>query len=216
MRDNLARQPIETYAFHEVGTVVGALGRSLRVRTGSGEHEARRAISCLVEPELGDRVLLALHDEGCHVLAVLEREGESPVRLTADGAIEVSAPSGHLTLAAEQGVRIVSPGETTIASGKVRVAANEASLAVGAVTYIGEQLAAQVDRVKTVAREVESVADRWVQRLERAYRFIAESEQVRANYIEVSATTAVSIKAKTTIVSGGELAKIDGGQIHVG
>ncbi|WP_437673117.1 DUF3540 domain-containing protein [Sorangium sp. So ce131] len=219
MRDNLARQPIDTFAVQEVGTVVAALGRSLRVRAGSGEYEARRAVSCLVEPELGDRVLLALHDEGCHVLAVLEREGReggAPVRLTADGPIEVSAPAGHLTLAAEHGVRIVSPGETAIASGKVRVAATEASLAVGAMTYVGEQLAAQVDRVKTVAREVESVAERLVQRLERAYRFVAESEQVRANYVEVSATTAVSIKAKTTIVSGGELAKIDGGQIHVG
>jgi hypothetical protein len=49
--------------------------KRLQVRVGSGEYEARRAVSCLVEPALGDLVLLALHDAGCHVLAVLEREG---------------------------------------------------------------------------------------------------------------------------------------------
>lgn len=216
MRENVARQRYETLATQEVGTVVGLVGRALRVRAGSGEHQAKRAVSCLVEPELGDRVLLAIHQEGSHVLAVLDREGDAPVRIVAEGDLELHAPAGHVTITSEQGVRIASPGETAIASSKVRIAATEAAVAVGALTYVGEHVATQVDRVKTVAREVESVADRLVQRLSRAYRFITESEQVRAHYLEYSATSAVNVKAKATIIAGGELTKIDGGQIHVG
>ncbi|MDC3952522.1 DUF3540 domain-containing protein [Polyangium jinanense] len=216
MRDNLARQRVQSFATQEVGTIVALLGRTFRVRCGSGEHEARRAVSCLVAPALGDRVLVALHDEGCHVLAILDRDAEAPTRLVADGDLELSAPEGTVTVTAGEGVRVVSPGETAIASGTVRIAASDASLAVGALHYVGEQIAAQVDRVKTVSRELESVADRWVQRLGNAYRFITESEQVRAHYLEYSATAAVNVKAKTTIVSGGELAKIDGSQVHIG
>jgi len=216
MRENLARKQVQNHATQEVGVVVASLGRTYRVRAGSYEHEARRAVSCLVEPVLGDQVLLALHDEGCHILAILEREAEAPTRLVAEGDLELSAPGGAVTIAAEEGVRVVSPGETAIASGKVRVAASEASLAVGALSYVGEQIAAQVDRVKTVSQELENVAERWVQRLGRAYRFIKESEQVRAHYLEYSATAAVNVKAKATIVAGGELAKIDGSQIHLG
>jgi hypothetical protein len=216
MRDNLARQTIETTVAQEVGAVIAVLDRSLCVRVGSGEYEARRAVSCLVEPELGDRVILALHAEGCHVLAVLDRDGEAPTRLVAQGDLEVSAPAGRVTLAAQQGVDLVTPGEISIASGKVRVTATEASLAVETMAYIGAEVVAQLSRVKTVAKEVESVADRWVQRLERAYRFIAQSEQVRAGYLEYEAKEAVNVRAKTTLVTSEELTKIDGAQIHVG
>ncbi|XXT22832.1 DUF3540 domain-containing protein [Sorangium sp. So ce429] len=216
MRDNLARQRVETFAIQEVGTVIGAVDRSLQVRVGSGDYAAKRAVSCLVEPELGDRVLVALHDAGCHVLAVLDREGDAPTRLVAEGDLELSAPAGRVTVTAGEGVRLVTPAEATVAAGKVRVAAGEASLAIGAMTYVGERLVAQVDRVKTVARSVESIADRWVQRLDRAYRFIAESEQVRTQYYEVTAKAAVNIKAQATLVSSGALTKIDGGQIHLG
>jgi len=216
MRDNLARQRVETLATQEVGAVIGAAGRSFRVRVGSGDYEARRAVSCLVEPELGDKVLLALHDEGCHVLAVLDREGEAPTRLVAQGDLEVSAPAGSFTVLAQEGVRVVTPGEAAVASGKVRVCTTDATMTVGTLTYIGEQVVAQVGRVKTVARSVESIADRWVQRLDRAYRFIAQSEQVRTDYYEVHAKAAVSLQAQTTLVSSGELTKINGGQIHLG
>jgi ethanolamine utilization microcompartment shell protein EutS len=216
MRDNLARQRVETIATQEVGAVIGASGRSFRVRVGSGDYEARRAVSCLVEPELGDRVLLALHDEGCHVLAVLDRDGEAPTRIVAEGDLEVSAPAGRFTVAAQEGICFVTPGDAALASGKVRVTATEGSLAVGTLSYLGDQLVAQVGRVKTVARSVESVADRWVQRLDRAYRFIAQSEQVRTQYYEINAKAALNLKAETTIVSSGELTKINGGQIHLG
>ncbi|AUX42851.1 hypothetical protein SOCE26_042860 [Sorangium cellulosum] len=216
MRDNLARQRVETFATQEVGTVIGVMGRSFQVRVGSGDYAARRAVSCLVEPALGDRVLLALHEGGCHVLAVLDRDGDAPARLVADGDLEVCAPNGRFTVTAGEGVRLVTPAEAAVAAGTVRVAAAEGSFAVGAMTYVGEQLVAQVHRVKTVARSVESIAGRWVQRLDRAYRFIAESEQVRAQYYEVKARAAVNIKAEATLVSSGELTKIDGGQIHLG
>jgi len=216
MRDNLARQRVETLATQEVGAVIAVLGRSFRVSVGSGEYEARRAVSCLVEPELGDRVLLALHDEGCHVLAVLDREGEAPTRLVAQGDLELHAPCGRVTVTGQEGIDLITPGESAIAAGKVRVAATEASLTVETLTYLGAAVVARVDRIKTVAKEVESVAERWVQRLERAYRFIAQSEQVRAEYLEYSASTAINLQAQTTIMTSGELTKIDGAQIHVG
>ena len=71
------------------------MDRSFEVRVGSGDYAAKRAVSCLVEPALGDRVLVALHDAGCHVLAVLDREGDAPTRLVAEGDLEVSAPGGR-------------------------------------------------------------------------------------------------------------------------
>lgn len=216
MKDNLARQLFDPIAVQKIGMVVAAGGDGLRVRIGANEQQAIRAASCLVAPEVGDRVLVAEHDRGCHVIAVLDRDEAAPVRVALSGDLELSAPDGRVTLAAQHGVRVVTPGEAEVAAGSARLAALRASFAVGALSYVGEQVDVQLERVKTVARTLESVAERWVQRLERAYRFISKSEQVRADVLDYSARTAVTVQAENTVISSAELTKIDGGQIHLG
>lgn len=214
MRDNLARQI--SHATQEVATVVGVSGRAFRVRSSLGEVTARRAASCLIGPALGDEVLVVHHDRGSHVLAVLERDEETPARIETEGDLTIAAPSGRVSVSGRDGVDVLTPGEAVIAAGTARVSAKRGEFVVGALSYLGDQVTAQVDRIKTVAREAEQVADRWVQRLERAYRFIARSEAVRAEYLEFDARAAFHVKAETTMVSSGGLTKIDGSQIHLG
>lgn len=215
MRDNLARQ-ITAPARQEVATVIGVSGASIRVRSSLGEAEARRAASCLLEPAMGDEVLVVYHARGAHVLAVLERDTETPARLSTEGDLEIGAPSGHVSLHARDGIHLATPGDATIAANTARVSAKSGELVIDALTYLGAELTAKVDRVKTVATSVESIAGRWVQRLDRAYRFIARSEAVRAEYLDYEARAAFHVKAETTLVNSGGLTKIDGSQIHLG
>jgi hypothetical protein len=214
MGDNLARQL--AYPTQEVATVVGVSGRTLLVRSRLGEVEARRAASCLLEPALGDEVLVVHHERGSHVLAVLERDPEAPARLSAEGDLEITAAAGKVAVSGRDGVSLLTPGEAVVAAGSARVSAKQGEVVIGALAYLGDQLTAQIDRVKTVSQSVEMVAGRWVQRLERAYRFIARSEAVRAEYMEIEARAAFHIKAETTLVNSGSLTKIDGSQIHLG
>lgn len=214
MRDNLARKL--AWPAQEVAIVVGVSGRSLRVRSSSGEVEARRAASCLLDPALGDEVLVAHHERGSHVLAVLERDDAAPARLSAEGDLEIAAASGRVSVSGRDGVELITPAEATIAAGSARLSAARADAVVGVLSLLGDSLTAKVDRIKTVAQSVETVAERLVQRLDRAYRFIARSETVRAEYLEIEARAAFHVKAETTLVNSGGLTKIDGSQIHLG
>lgn len=214
MGDNLARKL--AFPAQEAATVVGIAGRVLRVRSALGEVEARRAASCLLDPALGDEVLVAHHDRGSHVLAVLERDDEVPARLSAGGDLEIAAPAGRVSVSARDGVDLLTPGEAVIAAGAARISAKRADATVGALAYLGDHVTAHVDRVKTVAQSVEMVAERWIQRLDRAYRFIARSETVRAEYVEIEARAAFHVKAEVTLVNSAGLTKIDGAQIHLG
>jgi Protein of unknown function (DUF3540) len=216
MRGNTALRREATTAMQETGRVTATLGASFRVAVGSGEHDARRAVSCLVEPELGDHVLVAFHGAGCHVLAVLDRESEGPTRLVAPGDLEISAPAGRLSFSASEAVSVVSSGEVSVASERLRASAADASFAFKALSYVGGRLVAHVDAVRTVARSLETVAERCVERLGRSYRFIEETEQVRARYLSYEAESCVQLRGHAAIVSSGELTKIDGAQIHVG
>lgn len=214
MKDNLARQL--SYASEEVATIVGVSGNQFRIRSRNGECEARRAASCLLMPELGDEVLVVHHERGSHVLAVLERNEESPSRIMTDGDMEIAAMGGKVVVNGAEGVDIVTPGEANIAAGTTRLTTTSAELVVDAMTYVGDRVTAQIDRVKTVAKSVETTAGRLVQRLEKAYRFISRSESVRAEYLDYEARKAFHVKSETTLVNSAGLTKLDGSQIHLG
>ncbi len=218
MRDNLARlhdDPVPVSPTQEVATVVGIAGAILRLRTQRGEMEARRAASCLLEPALGDEVLVVRHERGAHVLAVLERDEAAPARLSTEGDLEIAA-GGQVSVSGREGVTLTTPGEAVIAADTARIRARSGEAVIDSLAYLGERLTAQVDRMKTVARTAESVTERFVQRAERAYRFITRTEVVRAEYIEMEAKAAFHVKSEATLVNSAGLTKIDGAQIHLG
>ncbi len=63
----------------------GALGISL----DGGTIEAKRAMSCMLDPAVGDRVLVALIGDGsAYVLAVLEREAVEKFSASWDELVE--------------------------------------------------------------------------------------------------------------------------------
>lgn len=216
MSDSLARIANPIPPALVVGTIDAVDGASIAVCAPDGSYRAVRAPSCLVEPRVGEQVLLALHDDGAHVIAVLKASETEPTRLVADGDIELAAPHGRVTVTAEAGIRLATAGSAEVAAETFRLDADQASLSIRALAYIGKRVVAQAEQVKTVSRSVEQIADRVVQRLERAYRFVEKLEHVRANYLDYSAHSAVHIRGATTIVKSTDLTKVDGPQIHVG
>lgn len=203
-------------ATQTIGLVLAVEGAALRVRSGTVEVDALRAASCLLEPGAGDEVLLVHHHRGCHVLAVLTRGSDAPSRLSLEGDVQIATPSGGLELCARDAVKLTTGGETTIQSGALRVAAKDANVTFDALRYVGGALSAEIDKVKTVAKSVESTAQRLVQRLDRAYRFIAKSEVVKAQYVQFDTQSAFHVKAETTVLTSASLTKVDGAQIHLG
>ncbi|WP_438040504.1 DUF3540 domain-containing protein [Sorangium sp. So ce128] len=85
-------------AYLETGSVE-RVGATLLVRLAASSCEARRAKSCLVAPEAGDKVLCAIEPEGVYVLAVLDGRDGAPTKLATDGDLEVQAPQDPTHLA---------------------------------------------------------------------------------------------------------------------
>lgn len=213
-KDNLARQSHE--AFQETGTIVGVSNGVFVVRSGAHEVQALRAASCMLEPEIGNEVVVVHHRRGSHVLAVLTRDADSPARLALDGGLEIAASVGAVSISARDGVHIATPADASVTAGAWRLSAGRGDVVVGALAYAGETVAAEVDRVKTIARTVESTATRWIQRLDRAYRFIANTEIVKADHLQFDARSAFHVKAESTVMTSESVTKIDGAQIHLG
>ncbi|HYZ31930.1 MAG TPA: DUF3540 domain-containing protein [Crenalkalicoccus sp.] len=181
--------------------VLAREGEELVLRQENGlSTAARRAFSCLVQPESGDRVLVAAAGEEAFVLAVLERRGGRPMTLALPDGATLAAPAGRLAVAAETLVLEARRGQ---------VAVQELGLS-------GKRLDARLGRIALVAEAIETLAERVLGRFRRSYRFVEEGEQLRARDIDQRATGHLNLQAETTTLQAGLLVKLDAAQIHMG
>lgn len=199
------------------GVVERVDDRSFTVRTAAGSVRARRAVSCLVEPEEGDRVLVAEVDaEEFWLLAVLERDRGAAVRLCAEGDLEVRLSQGRFSVAAQGGIDLATGGDVAVAAGAVDVHTDRARVTAGALEYLGATLSAEVERMKVFAVRCEEMYETWSQRVKRSYRTVSERDQLRAEQIDYAARENLSLRGENTVVTARELVKLDGEQIHLG
>lgn len=215
---NLARKLENDALSHEIGRVTGAREAGLfAVRTEAGEYRAKRAVSCLLEPEVGDTVALLSTQSGtCYVTAVLEREAGATGRIVADGDLEIQLPEGQFTVAAQEGVNLLAAKEVSIVAGGLRVNAREGNLVIERLALLGSFARAEIEKIKLVAGSLDEVMDRFSMRVKRSFRHVEELDQVKAEHIDYTAKSSMSLHAQNALVTAEELVKVDGEQIHVG
>ena len=161
----------ETY-----GTVEAVDGDMILARIAGRPVRARRAVSCLVEPGVGDRVLVALpglSDES-YVLAVLARgeRGAPGVTLAVDGDVTLRSRGGKVALVANDAVTLTSESKVELNAPELEVRAMKTSFFSASLSYIGRALDGEVDSIKLVARTVDRVIDRVTERLQQSFRTI--------------------------------------------
>ena len=204
---NLAIQPKLVAIFQQYGIVAEA-GDDFVVHTDAAVYRARRAASCLLEPLVGDKVLLVTDMEaGDYVLAVLERDAGRLSTLSLPGDAQIQVQGGRLT---------VSAREIAMQSGSLKVEALKGEVTVHELSLVGEAWRSCVDRVKSVGRSFDSILERCHQRVSRSYRVVDELDQVKAGQIDYQAETTLQMHAKYNLMTADELVKLDGEQIHLG
>lgn len=213
---NLAKKLEQQEIWQEAGTVVERQGAGWVVRTTTDELHAERAVSCLVEPEVDDYVLLSQVGDECFVLAVLRRGGDAPVKLSADGDMNIGLDKGSFEVVAPGGIKLISPEDVSVAAGNVNINSATARLAVGTLDLLGAVLETRLEQLKVVVGGIDAVVERVVERVKRSYRFVEETDQVQAEHIDYAANKSMSLQGENALVTAQELVKIDGAQIHVG
>ena len=216
--NNLARKLDNVALSHEIGRVTGLReGGLLGVVTEGGDYRAKRAASCLLEPEIGDTVALLTTQAGaCYVTAVLEREPGAASRIVADGDLEVQLATGKLTFAAQEGINLLAAKEVSVSAGALRVNAREGNFVLERLSLLGGVASAELAKIKVVAGSLDQVLDRFSQRVKRSFRKVEELDQVKAEHIDYAASASMSLHAQNALVTAEELVKVDGEQIHVG
>lgn len=209
--ESVARKIEIKAVYQEFGDVMVIAGEIVTVRTALADVCARRAASCLLAPAVGDRVLLATEERGdAYVLAVLDQRDPGAAIISVDGDLSIRSVRGKVTVAAQEGIELVTAATARIAASVVEVAAIEA-LAVTA-----SAVKAEMEKVKVFATTLDSFFERVTQRAKRSFRTVEEIDQVKARHLDYAASGNAHIRAENTLISAHDLVKLDGEQVHIG
>ncbi|MFZ5427976.1 MAG: DUF3540 domain-containing protein [Thermodesulfobacteriota bacterium] len=207
-----ARPPVPSL---EYGRVLSAAPGRFLVETSFAEVEAARAVSCLVEPACGDKVLLAVDlSGGAWILSVLESAGT--VNLAVDGDARLSARGGTLTIASDRDVSLACPGAISAVSGELSVHASSCSAVIEKASLAGRALRTQFKRVRQAAASVDQMFRRFTQRSQESSRFVKEHDEVQAGSRRVLVEELCALHARNHSMMAEEHVVINADQIHMG
>jgi len=199
----------------EYGLVKTASPGRFEVETSFGMVPAARAVSCLVEPAAGDKVLLSVDMAGAaYVLSVLE--SASPVTLAVDGDTRLAVRGGSLTVAADKDLNLSCTGGLTTASGEISVHATQGTLLIERMSVMGHALKTQLKRIRTVAQSMDQVFKRFTMRAQESSRFVKEHDEVQAGSQRVLVEDLCALHAKNHSMMAEEQVVINAEQIHMG
>ena len=159
--------------------------------------EARRAASCLVEPEVGDTVLFARGDDGHWIVAVLVAAGQRDLQLRAP-TLHAQADQLHLSA---QTLRTRSQDWRAVHT-QVHLAANHVSGQVAVLDWLSDRVSAFVNLL--------------VSRSRNSLREVSEIDSLRCGNYDLRVDETLAMSTKTGVMSAQALMKIDGTQVHIG
>jgi hypothetical protein len=170
---------------------------------------ARRAAGCLLEPAAGDRVWFVSEGQSCFIIAVLERADDAAVA-------KLGVERGRLLVEATDGLELRSAAEIAITSDDLRVQSRRARMVFAELSAVVRSLFTHATRSTFVAKVIETITDRLTQSSKTSLRCVAEIDQLQAGTIDHRAKEATHLAGGKVLINGGEIAKVEAGQIHLG
>lgn len=187
--------------------VVDSIGRRLR---------ARRAASCLLQPEVGDEVAWCVGDaQGIYIYAVLVRVGSGEQQLVVDGNASLRARNGSLALRADESLELAAP-RIGAQSEDLSVRGTRATVVFDALDGIARACTMTASQLKLAGTHISSVFERVFQHARSQHRVVEGMDTVQVQTADWQAKGLMSLHAENVLTSGERLVKTRGAQIHLG
>jgi hypothetical protein len=217
--ENLSIIQADAQPVLEYGLVAGSAGEGFIIVSAGGRYEASQAVSCLVRPEPGDKVLLSFTATGRgYILSVLERPGgkPAPINITLDGPVDLDIRQGGLSIAAAENISLAAGRKLSLAALEVGIDASRGAARIGELSFFGRLFQSQVETVKHIADTLDTIVRRAVQRLTSSYRYVAEHEEIQSASTRMLVEGTLTMQTQNTMHTAEGHIKIDAEQIHLG
>lgn len=207
----------KTETKQEYARVIQKNGHLFSVQSENGIFQLKRAVSCLVEPQIDDLVLASTDLSECgYILAVLERENHDKTTLLFNGDIDLKSNRGRISIVAKDGIDLMSSSDIALTSNELHLTAAEGMVSVGNLSFWGRVIEAQLNRIKTIVDHVESHVKRIFQKSEQSYRFVDQLDHVKSGRIFYEADKTLQLRGTFAQMTAKDDVHIDGERINIG
>ena len=192
-------------------------GHRYAALTDAGASWVSPAAGCLLQPELGDLVLLSLAAGQGYILTVLERATpQALARIEVPGDLSLSVPHGKLAVHAAEGVELDAGPQLSVTAQQASAAYTHAELACETLRQTGVTLQTQWHSRSDVSGTRMDIATRSEFHSAESVRRIAGHEDVNAGSLRQTVSEDWSVHAASADVKGRDRVAIDGGTVQLG
>ena len=189
--------------------------RCFTVSTSHGIFRASTALSCLVHPHCGDKVLVACRSDATFILAVLERQTDSPTELRLKGEISLEV-EGTLAIRTSEMLRLDGGKQLQGGANSVTLSGQHIAINGEHVSLVSRAVNWVADTLETTARIIRQTGEIWSVHAKTHHRRIEGLELVQAESLDLKARDLLNINTTHVLVKSQELVKVDAKQIQMG
>ena len=176
-----------------------------------------RAESCLLEPEVGDTVLLCVGGAGgaSYILSILTRMNSSGSTLSLPGGSASVTEEGNMRLAARS-VELSGAEQLALSAPRLEVSAASADMRFHRLSSLMETLDAKVGVLNLVAKTFNLTVGRLLQKARDSFRWTENLDETRAGRMRQKVEGRYHLESAHAAILAEGLVKIDGEKIDLG
>jgi hypothetical protein len=177
-------------------------------------YRVKRAASCLLLPEAGDKVLVSGDMAGgLYIIAVLEQASRGRMTVRVEGELALSADA--ISLNGKSRVAMET-ADFSLKAGSCAVDATDWAVKSRRYTLASVELDVSALASRFTGEHRESYYQSVSETMGRSARYVAGTDTVRAVNLDYAADFIARLSGDTTLINGETLVKADGKQILVG
>ncbi|MDN5842470.1 MAG: DUF3540 domain-containing protein [Alcaligenaceae bacterium] len=190
-------------------------GRRYCALTNEGAIWLTAAAGCLLQPAVGDVVLVSVTGANGYILSVLERgRPDQTAVMSVPGTLQLRAQ--NVEVCARSELSLDAGSDLHIKADAAQVDLDAARVRCQALSLQGDALHSRWNQRVDIAQEHIAIASYSETHLGRSTRRIAGHEEVTAASFRQSATQDWTVRAGTATLVGRNRAVIDGNSIQIG
>ncbi|MBA6339760.1 DUF3540 domain-containing protein [Colwellia sp. MB02u-10] len=202
---------------NELAIIQGGFGTDYMVLSERGVFRASKAYSCLVQPMLGDKVLISnISGNEHYILAIIERPETNNMTLAFPGDVALEAKVGAINLVATEQISLTSASKTQLTSSEIGVTTAKMNIQANECSVMGDKAVSQWREVNSFSSAMNLVTERLTQRIKNSFKTVEGlDQQTSLNFLQTIGKT-LSIRSRDAVITARKDVKIDGERIHMG
>jgi len=200
----------------EEAVVIGGGNDNWIIQTSSATYKAKKAFSCLVCPEIGDKVLsVSLASGGSNILAILERKHAQTTHLKFDGNVDISASQSIRMMASER-LDAYSAKTMSFDSNDLTVRSNTSTVLFETLSVTGNEAKQSINKIHVLAKYIETVSETSKQVMKNSFRLVSGLESIQAGEMLQKIKKRFTVQSKQASILAEEDAKVNAKRVHLG